>query len=166
MPEKHHSQGCLILDGKIVSVLLDNKSIFHDAKLDDFSGHDIPSKVTHEWSGFTVGPNPKPIYIKLALDLSKLIDKVDILGELPYLIRVFVQTFVTAPFCYQWLETATAIVGIDGVEREITGRTFHENTILAHIPDISGEGNHPRPLSRHYGHLSTNTSSSTINQDQ
>jgi Svf1-like C-terminal lipocalin-like domain len=166
LPENHHSQGCLILDGKMIAVSLENKSIFYDAKLDDFSGYDIPSKVTHEWSGVTLGPSPKPIYIKLALNLSKMLDKIDILGELPYLIRVFIQAFITAPFCYQWLENGTAIVGIDGIEREIKGKAFHENTFLARIPHIPKEKRHSRPLSRHFGHFSTNTSSSTLNKSE
>jgi hypothetical protein len=150
----------LILDGKLIAVLVENKSTFYDSKLDDFSGYDIPSKVTHEWTGFTLGSNPKPIYIKLALDLSKILDKIDILSELPYLVRVFIQAFVTAPFCYQWLDNATAVVGIDGIERKIKGKAFHENTFLAKIPHTSRDGQ----FSRHFGHLSTNTSSSTLDK--
>jgi hypothetical protein len=52
---------------------------------------------------------------------------------LPFLLRKFVQTFVTAPFVYQWFEETTAIVTMGDERIELNGTVFHENTFLTEM---------------------------------
>jgi p-aminobenzoyl-glutamate transporter AbgT len=70
------------------------------------------------------------------LSLSRLLDKIDVLGELPYLVRVFIQTFITAPFCYQWMDqVGKATITIENeTPIEIQGLLFNETSFLAEIP--------------------------------
>jgi hypothetical protein len=73
----------------------------------------------------------------MEFELKNLLDKIDVLGELPFLVRKFVQTFVTAPFVYQWFESVEARIRVGGQERRVKGRVFHENTFLMQMPDSS-----------------------------
>ncbi|KAJ3301557.1 putative cell survival pathways protein [Kappamyces sp. JEL0829] len=127
--EKNVCQASLTIDNKLVAILVENKLVFYDAEVDDFCGYKVPKKITHKLTGKTVGG--EPITISLELPLKNLIDKVDVLAELPYLVRIFIQTFVTAPYCYQWIDVGTARVEIGGTVREITGLTFNETSFLA-----------------------------------
>lgn len=72
-----------------------NKVEFHDSVVDPFSKYAVPTRMTHTLTneGAEVG---------VEWGLVRMIDKIDVLGELPYFVRVFIQTFITAPFCYQW----------------------------------------------------------------
>jgi Svf1-like C-terminal lipocalin-like domain len=56
-----------------------------------------------------------------------------VLAELPFLVRKFIQAFITAPFVYQWFETAAAEVTVDGVTSRIEGKVFQECTFLAEL---------------------------------
>jgi hypothetical protein len=94
------SQGALILNGKLEAITIDNHTTYHDAKIDSFSGYAIPSSLDHEWKGST--NDGDPLSIKMSLKLNTLMDKIDVLSELPFLVRKFIQTFITAPFVYQW----------------------------------------------------------------
>ncbi len=127
--DKTVCQASLVLDNKVTSILLQDKMKFSGDQLDEFSGYKIPKSISHVLQGRTVDGDEIKITLDLALD--NLIDKVDILAQLPYLIRLFIQTFITAPFCYQWVEQATATIDIGGQVREISGLTFAETTFLA-----------------------------------
>ncbi|KAJ2994560.1 putative cell survival pathways protein [Globomyces sp. JEL0801] len=126
------SQGCLVLNNKIVAVTMDNHTTFHGTFKDDFqSKYSIPTSLTHEWNGKTL--KGEPINIKMNLSLKHCEDKVDILGELPYLVRKIIQTFITAPYVYQWIEETVVDVTIAGVTTQLKGRVMHENTFLLEL---------------------------------
>ena len=127
------SHGCLVLDGKIESVTLDNQVKLLNPTIDDFSGYAVPEKVVHVWNGRT--SSGKDCKIQMEFELKTLLDKIDVLGELPFLIRKFIQTFVTAPYVYQWFEEISALVTIGDETRVIKGRVFHENTFLSSLLD-------------------------------
>jgi hypothetical protein len=119
------------LENQVVAITLDNQTIFHAPELDDFCNHPIPKAITHEWKGRT--ESDEEIHILLNLNLTKLMDKIDVLAELPYLLRMFVQTFVTAPYVYQWIEDATIVVTKGDSVTEFNGRAFHETTFMSNI---------------------------------
>ena len=122
----------LVLNNKVECLLLANKTTFHGAELDDFSGYKVPKSITHNLSGTSL-ISGKPVSVTLHIPLSRMLDKIDVLGELPYLVRVFIQTFVTAPFCYQWMDkaaVATVKIG-EGEPIEIKASLFNETSFLA-----------------------------------
>jgi hypothetical protein len=55
---------------------------------------------------------------------------VDILGELPYLIRKVLQAFIAKPFSFLYLKTIKATGEIDGQPFEIEGSSYQETTIV------------------------------------
>jgi hypothetical protein len=126
------SVGCLIHNDQMESITFKNYSIFEDSSNDSFSGYNIPKKITHVWNGETL--TGKPISVTMSLSLSNLVSKFDVLAELPYLIRVFLQTFITAPFVYQWMEPTTISVEIDKEKFEISGTAFSEAAFMQELP--------------------------------
>lgn len=77
---------------------------------------------------------PQSCRVELVVECQRLCDKIDVLGQLPYLLRKFIQTFITAPFVYQWYEEAEATItfGSNGERRVIKGNVFFETTHLQH----------------------------------
>jgi hypothetical protein len=127
--KKQVSQGCLVLNGKLEAITVENSTVFHDEAIDEFSGYKVPKSLDHEWKGTTM--SGEPIQIKMSLNLQNLVDKIDVLGELPYLVRKFIQTFITAPYVYQWVEDTTVVVTKGSETIEIKGRVFHENAFVS-----------------------------------
>ncbi|KAI8920889.1 oxidative stress survival, Svf1-like protein [Powellomyces hirtus] len=127
------SEGYIVLDNKTIAVTLDNSTRLLKAAVDSFSGYEIASEAEYTWSGST--KDGKPLLIEMKVPLTHLLDKIDLLGELPYLVRKFIQTCITAPFVYQWFEDATANVTIGDEKFTLNGKVFHENAFLAAIPN-------------------------------
>jgi Na+-transporting NADH:ubiquinone oxidoreductase subunit NqrE len=76
----------------------------------------------------------KDITITINLTLVNMIDKINVLAELNFILRTIIQTFVAAPYVYQWLEMAEAVVNIDGESPFILkGRCFQECTFLEEL---------------------------------
>ena len=114
-----------------MAITINNKSVFEETEYDDFSGYQIPKSVKHTWEG--VDSSEQPIKIELSLNLDRLLDKIDVLSELPFLVRTFIQTFITAPFVYQWFEYCKVIVTRGSETTVLQGHTFHENTFLLEL---------------------------------
>ncbi|KAI8818281.1 oxidative stress survival, Svf1-like protein [Fimicolochytrium jonesii] len=127
------SEGYIVLNNKTIAVTLDNFTKILNTSHDPFSGYEIPSAAEYKWSG--LAKDGRAIHIDMKVPLNRLLDKIDLLGELPYLIRKFIQTFLTAPFVYQWFEEATANVTIGEEKLTLKGRVFHENAFLAALPN-------------------------------
>ncbi|EGF79422.1 hypothetical protein BATDEDRAFT_89507 [Batrachochytrium dendrobatidis JAM81] len=135
-PKDIVSQGVLVLNNEITAVTIDNHSEFQGTTLDAFSNYQIPNAIKHVWHGKTRDTGV-PIEIEMRLKLDRLVDKIDVLSELPYLIRMFIQTFISAPFVYQWIEDTEVVVRVEGgKEIRLNGRAFHENTFLAELEQV------------------------------
>ena len=117
--------------------MMDNTTRLSKLVVDDFSGYAIPGHVHHSWKGQTL--DGKSVTVDMEIPLTNLLDKIDVLSELPYLVKKFVQTFVTAPYVYQWFQEVEARVVVDGQERVLHGKVFHENTFLMELsPEVPG----------------------------
>ncbi|KAJ1569400.1 putative cell survival pathways protein [Nowakowskiella sp. JEL0078] len=125
------SVGSLVLNGKVVSVTIDNYSRFTSSEYDYFSGYKIPKEVDIQWKGLT--SDGQLVSIHMLFTPTNLCDKIDILSELPYLVRKFVQTFITAPFVYQWFQPGKASVTVGEKKFEIEGDLFFENTFMVEL---------------------------------
>lgn len=121
-------QGVLVMDGVRKAFLLNNDTKYLDSEIDTFSDYLIPHGLTHELTGKT--SDGEIVRVKISLGLHTMIDTIDVLAELPYLLRVFIQTFVTSPFVYQWREDTVVEVDIGGKKTTISGKAFQECTFL------------------------------------
>ncbi|KAJ3409221.1 RNA-dependent ATPase [Chytridiales sp. JEL 0842] len=123
-------QGSLVHKGKLVSVLTDNRSVHVRKLYDAFSGYEIPTEIALSWRGRTTDGTDQDVKIDMNLVPKNQVAKIDVLSELPFVLRKFIQTFVTAPFVYQWFETTSAKVTIGDESFEIEGKVFMECSFM------------------------------------
>lgn len=125
------NQGMLCIGQEIHALSLnDNQVQFLESLHDHHSGRDIPTRMTYQWSGETA--SEQPWNAKLHVEPKGLIDRIDLLAQVPFLIRKFIQAFITKPFCYEWLDREVVLeltIG-DDAPRNIKGKLLHELTLL------------------------------------
>lgn len=124
------NQGALVLDGKLTCVSVDNHVELLDLVEDPETEYQIPKRIKLTWNGKTIEDNEdaeaKEVKITMIVTVANLLDKIDVLNEIPWVVRKLVQTFVVKPYIYQWLDKATAEIVIG--EKTITteGQCFQE----------------------------------------
>jgi hypothetical protein len=123
------NQGSIVINDKLVSVSVQNNVELMDLQKDPETGYAIPKHVKLTWKGHTIqeGDVPvKPVSVVMMVPLLNLIDKIDILAEIPWFLKKIVQTFVVKPYVYQWLDEATAKVTIGDEKFEFPGKCYQE----------------------------------------
>ncbi|KAJ3107193.1 RNA-dependent ATPase [Phlyctochytrium planicorne] len=118
------SIGAIVKDNKLIAVTTDNRAVHSKAEYDEFSGYNPPSEITLTWNGLTLDDSKKFVKAGIVLPLTNLYAKIDVLSELPFFLRKFIQTFVTAPFMYQWGEEFTVKVNVGEDSFELAGRAL------------------------------------------
>ncbi|KAI8147423.1 oxidative stress survival, Svf1-like protein [Fennellomyces sp. T-0311] len=124
------NQGSLVLNDKLIMVSVENHVELLDLVKDEETEYNIPQKIKLTWKGKTIkeegGDEPKDVQVTMVVSIKNLVDKIDVLNEIPWFLKKLVQTFVVKPYIYQWLDTATAeiVVGDEKVETE--GKCFQE----------------------------------------
>ncbi|KAJ3301655.1 putative cell survival pathways protein [Blyttiomyces sp. JEL0837] len=126
------SIGALVRNGKNVALTTENRAVHVTRQLDSFSNYEIPTEVLLKWKGKTL--DGEDFSCEIPFKATKNMDKIDILSELPWMLRKFIQTFITAPFLYMWYETVTAKVTVGTETFEMTGKLFLEVTFLCTMP--------------------------------
>ncbi|KAG1056185.1 hypothetical protein G6F43_001909 [Rhizopus delemar] len=125
------NQGSLVLNNKLICVSVDNHVELMDLEKDPETEYDIPKRVKLTWKGKTIkeqeSDETKDVTIVMVVEIKNLIDKIDVLAEIPFVIRKIVQAFVVKPYIYQWLDKATAEITIGDQAKFLTeGRCFQE----------------------------------------
>lgn len=131
------NQGSLVLNDKLVCVSIENGVELLDLKKDEDTDYDIPQKIKLTWKGKTIkqeeNEEPKDVSIVMVVETKNLIDKIDILAEIPYFIRKLVQSLILKPYIYQWLDRATAEITV-GDEKTVTeGHCFQELVFVSNF---------------------------------
>lgn len=123
------NQGSLVLNDKLVCVSVENTVELLDLKKDEDTDYNIPEKVKMTWKGKTIkeeGIEPKDVSIVMISEPKNLIDKIDVLSEIPYFIRKIVQSLIVKPYIYQWLDNTTAEITIGDEKTTVEGYCFQE----------------------------------------
>ncbi|KAI8984771.1 oxidative stress survival, Svf1-like protein [Mycotypha africana] len=124
------NQGSLVLNDKLVCVSIENHVELSDKKKDPDTEYDIPQLVEFTWKGKTIkadeSDTPKDVAITMKVHPSNLIDKIDVLAEIPYFIRKLVQSLIVKPYIYQWIDKATAEITIGDEKTCVEGHCFQE----------------------------------------
>ncbi|KAG0300421.1 putative cell survival pathways protein [Dissophora globulifera] len=123
------TQGSVVFDGELVGVAVDNKTEFVTTVFDEETGYNPPTEVNYVWHGKTI-EGGKPFRAVLNVKPQGLVQKVDLLAEIPWALRKIVSTFVAKPIIYQWYDEATAVVTIDDKENRVLGHVYHEATFV------------------------------------
>ncbi|KAJ1940495.1 putative cell survival pathways protein [Linderina macrospora] len=125
------SQAGLTRDGKLHAVFWENQIEFHERHKDpNGSGYKIPDRVKITSVGKTV--DGKTVKATFDARPSKRLHDIDVLGEMPFVIKRLVQALITKPFIFErYEENAKITVEIEGEEPyEIVGSAFHELTLM------------------------------------
>ncbi|EPQ28033.1 uncharacterized protein PFL1_04360 [Pseudozyma flocculosa PF-1] len=136
--------GSIVVDGKLVSTL------------DQDTGYQAPQSIRYTWDGPLLdaasgkGDVAAKVGAELTVDLGKpypssethgLVDKVDVLAEIPYVVRKVVNVVAgTKPYIYQTLNPTTLSVqlpeqyggrGKEERTHEVKGTLFEEHTFIS-----------------------------------
>ncbi|KAM0786440.1 hypothetical protein ACM66B_001904 [Microbotryomycetes sp. NB124-2] len=148
--------GCVVIGDKLVAVTAggdgvegDKSSAHHLSPIKDAeTDYSAPSSIKYVWEGATLDESGKPTgqgdsHAEVLLDLrtSKdgepyatrgLVEKVDVLGQIPYLIKKFVNYAAgTKPFIYTWLNPAKASIQTPDKKLDVDGTIFVEATFIS-----------------------------------
>ena len=124
--------GAVMRNQKLAAVTLDGSIKFAERHMDDEFGYTIPTKTVVALTGHT--DKGDEVKVDMTLSPATPIDKIDLLSELPWIIRTFVQTFLTKPIVYQWFQDAKADVTIGRDKFTVEGKMFYEVVLMAEIP--------------------------------
>lgn len=119
-----------------------------DQTLDQDTGYQAPQAIEYHWQGPLLdastgkGDVEEKVEASIKVDLGKpypssethgLVDKVDVLAEIPYMVRKLVNYVAgTKPYIYQTLNPATLKVKLPGGEQsEVKGSLFEEHTFIS-----------------------------------
>ncbi|TKY90384.1 hypothetical protein EX895_000382 [Sporisorium graminicola] len=126
-----------------------------DKTLDQDTGYQAPQAIEYHWQGPLLnqatgkGEAAHQVDAKLKVDLGPpfpssethgLVDKVDVLAEIPYMVRKLVNVVAgTKPYIYQTLNEAELVVSLPeqwagegkGEETKVKGTLFEEHTFIS-----------------------------------
>lgn len=124
------NQGSIVLHDKLISVCVENGVELLDLKKDEETDYDIPQRIKLTWKGKTIKQEgeeeAKDVSVEMIVTVKNLIDKIDVLNEIPWFLKKLVQAFVVKPYIYQWLDTATAEITVGDEKHSIEGNCFQE----------------------------------------
>jgi len=121
-------QGSFVYKNKITAITLENDIIVATSQYDKETYYEYPTRVEFHWKGKTLdGEN---FSAEISVVPTNLLDKIDILGHLPWAIRMIIKTFISRPWHYQWLDNTTARITIGEKTFEVSGYALHECTFV------------------------------------
>jgi len=122
------SNGMLVYKGKLTAVTMENDIVYPKTQYDKETGYDVPVQAEYSWKGKTL--DGRPFSATISVPPTKLVDRVDILGHLPWAIRMIIKAFIARPFHYQWKDEVTAKVVIGSESFDVKGMALHEVTFV------------------------------------
>ncbi|ORX91247.1 oxidative stress survival, Svf1-like protein [Basidiobolus meristosporus CBS 931.73] len=122
------TQASLILNRKLVAVTVKNTAQFISTSTDPENGYEVPSEVHYTMDGDTL--DGRPFHCEATIKLTSLLMKVDVLSELPYILRKIIQYFFTKPYIYQFFDDAEVTATIGDEEVSFGGKAFFECSFL------------------------------------
>ncbi|KAF8656180.1 hypothetical protein AX16_002621 [Volvariella volvacea WC 439] len=153
--------GSLVIGGKLASVTAETiwpgetpsadaprlcRAFHLKPEFDPDTTYQTPTEVAFRWAGPSVVPDaPGTVTGSLNIDLGTvqkprgLIEKVDVLAEIPYVIKMAVNYVAgTKPYIYQWFNPATLkITGPDGITPGLSGGLEAEGLVYNEATFIS-----------------------------
>lgn len=123
-----------ILDGKLLSISPNSTVEVLEEEIDEETGYSAPQKIRYTFIGKTLQSNED---VKISLTTNpatgQSFEKMDLLSELPWLVRKALQMLISKPFLFQYIDEgleAEVQVG-NGEARKLKGRTFEETVHMA-----------------------------------
>jgi hypothetical protein len=99
-----------------------------DSQIDDRSGYPIPVELVATWRG--INPENASFKAECRFRPQVLVHRVNLLELLPFVMRKVVETFITRPYVYVWLDRAELEVKEGPAQRRLPGWMFCEICFL------------------------------------
>lgn len=115
-------------DGRLLAMCRDGKITTFEPVLDHASGYYIPQEFLFEWGGTTIDGDRFSAHCRIKPKI--LCERMNLLEQLPFVMRKVVETFVTRPYVYQWVDRATLHMSMNHQEESISGWLYNELAIL------------------------------------
>lgn len=120
--------GIVYTEGRLLALCSEGQVIHSLPILDRVSGYYIPSEVIINWSGVTI--DGEPFTAECQVRPRTLCDRMNLLDQLPFIMRKMVETFVTKPYVYQWIDRTDLSLTVKGKTIKMTGSVVTELSIL------------------------------------
>jgi hypothetical protein len=120
--------GGLYGDGRLLALCRNGRIVHTRPDRDSHSGYYIPATVTLEWHGITVDGDA--FRASAAIQPQVLCERMNLLEQLPFVMRKIVETFVTRPYVYQWVDRAELTMTMRGNKASIQGWMMTEMSFL------------------------------------
>jgi hypothetical protein len=117
------SYGYVVLQGDIL-VTINNQVNIVATEKDPESGYLLPKEVEYFWSGKTA--SGEDVEIQLNMKNGALNHTVDLLSDLPFLVRKVVQAMVAKPYAFHWWGEGKASFKVGDKVYTETGYVFQE----------------------------------------
>ncbi|KAI9138089.1 oxidative stress survival, Svf1-like protein, partial [Paraphysoderma sedebokerense] len=99
---------------------------FQESSVCSESGYVIPTKVEFRWNGKTIEDDQDyEVTLNVEID-ERFTKKVDVLAEVPYLLRKVIQMLVAKPYVYQTMQEVEVTCRIGDRVMQEKGRIFFE----------------------------------------
>jgi len=120
-------KAALVLDNKLVGVSTECTVNQVCCTIDKDTKYEVPTEVKYTFKGKTI-EGEKPFTVNMTMKPTNQVDRIDCLSFLPFLIRKFIQSFISKPFIYQWLDESEAEVVIGDETKIIKGLVLQETS--------------------------------------
>lgn len=128
------NRAAVVLDGQLISVSPTGTVEVLEDDLDEETGYMAPVKLRYTFEGKTLdGSDPVHVSLTTTPATSQSFEKLDLLAELPWLVRKALQLLISKPFVFQYLHDQYEVevqVG-SGEKKTLKGRTFEETVHLS-----------------------------------
>jgi hypothetical protein len=118
------NHGSLTYKGDVYHVSADNEVAYLNTQKEDSTGYNVPKVIQYVWKG--THEDGRTIKAELKTQVGDFSNRIDMLGELPYLLRKVLQAVVAKPFAYQWFDECTVDLTLGSEKHQVKGRLFHE----------------------------------------
>ena len=128
------NRAAVVLDGQTISVAPTGEVEVVEDELDEETGYMAPVQLRYNYEGKTLDTKED---VKVTLvtkpKTSENAEKMDLLSELPWLLRKALQLLISKPFLFQYIHDEYELevqVG-EAAKRTIKGRTFEETVFVS-----------------------------------
>lgn len=122
------TQGLVVRKGVVVGVTANATAKHTATRVDETTKYPVPTAIEYRLSG--KGAGDAPFSVAVDAQPQNLIGKVDILGELPYLLRKVLQALIAKPFAYFWSEKVSGKLVIGDETVDFSGTAYMETTFI------------------------------------
>eukprot|EP00158_Paraphelidium_tribonemae_P008901 Partr_v1_DN28720_c3_g3_i2_m62922 putative Survival factor 1 len=120
------TQSILVRGGRIICCSSRAYARHLDTILDASNGYELPSRVEYRMDG--VGVDGSVVKAVSEVQTKVLTTKIDILAELPFLLRKLLQVLIAKPFTYLWWDRGSVAVEVGDDKWKMEGMVYHETT--------------------------------------